>query len=215
MEKQKILVLVTAALALTLFSGAALYQSFQQPTAVVLKTKGFPSIGNQSAWVEVTVFEDFLCHNCRLFNEEIFPKIRSHYIEEGKVRYTMIPLAFIKGSKPMANAALAVYHSSPNRFFAYVEALFHFPEGRQMNETALLETAHKVGGIDLAVLQKAIDERKYYGELRENLDWAKGVLGKDFRTPALYINGIPTGTQSFEAIQMRIEHILTIGKIPQ
>lgn len=212
MEKQKILVLATLCLALTVFVGATLVQSVQAPTAVVLKTAGFPTHGNPAAWVEVTVFEDFLCHNCRLFNAEIYPKLRAQYIDAGKVRYTMVPLAFIKGSKPMANAALAVYYMAPDRFFAYVEALFHFPEGRKMNETALLEVAQKVGGISLARLQKAIDERTYYGQLRENLDWAKSVLGKDFRTPALYVNGIPTATHTFADLQMRIEHLLTIGK---
>jgi protein-disulfide isomerase len=215
MEPRKLLVSLTAFFALAFFTGAVYYESVQMPAPLVLKTEGFPSEGNPKAWVEIAIFEDFLCHNCRTFNEEIYLKLKKEYIDTGKARYTMIPLAFMKGSKPIANAALAVFHSAPHRFFAYAEALFHFPETQKVTPTALLEIAQKVGGIDLAYLQKAITERKFYGQLRENLEWAKETLGNNFRTPALYINGIPTSTSSFELIEMRMEHILTIGKIPQ
>lgn len=212
MEYRKFLVLATAIVAVGFFAGAAYFEVNQQPAALVLKPMGFPTIGNPQASIEIVVFEDFQCHNCRSFSQHMTPKIRKEYIQTGKARYTMVPLAFMRGSKPIANAAVAVFRQAPDRFFDYSEALFHFPEGRKIDETALLEIAQKVGGIDLAKLKKAIDEKKYYAEVRDNLEWAKSVLGKDFRTPALYINGIPTSTSSFELIQMRMDHLLAIGK---
>ncbi len=214
MEQRKILVLATLFLAVGAFIGAAYQDSLQLPAPLVLTTTGFPTTGNPAATVEIAVFEDFRCHNCRAFNEKQVPQLEAQYVATGKARYTMVPLAFMRGSKPMANAALAVYHSTPDRFFPYAKELFLFPEGKKVTDTALLEIAQKVGGINLANLQKALETRKYYAELRENLEWAQGILGKDFRTPALYINGIPTPTASYDLIQMRIEHMLTIGKGP-
>ncbi len=208
MERRKILVLSTAATAALFLIVGAVFHFFKEPDTVVLETIGFPSFGNRSAKIEVVIIEDFRCCNCREFTERVFPQIEARYIESGQVRFTIVPVAFITGSKPIANAALDVYRNSPDRFFPYIKEILPYCQSNEFTTSALLQTAQKVGGIDLTKLEQCIQTNCHYWELEKNLEWAQAVMGKDFGTPALYVNGKPTSTRSFEAVQSRIDQML-------
>lgn len=208
---QQILVLATTAFSVFLVVGAIAYQSLKTPEGLKALTIGMPTLGSQAASVEVVIFEDFLCYGCRVFNEEIFPQIESRYITSNRVRYTFVPLAFIGGSKPLANAALAVYKIAPDRFFAYAREVFQWMERLPRGDAAkpyLLEFAKKVGRIDLDKLKQCIETDCYYEELDRNYRSAKKLMGKNFGTPALFINGEKTSTASFRLVQQRIEKAL-------
>lgn len=208
MQLKKVLVLSTAACGLAVLLFGGIYQSFQNSKPVVLETVGFPSIGNRAAKVEVVVIEDFLCCNCKEFTLRVFPQIQSRYIEPGEVRFTIVPVAFIAGSKPIANAALEVFWNAPDRFFPFVEEILPHCQAEKFEGVSLIQIAEKVGGIDLVRLQECIDSDCHYWELEKNLQWAQAVMGKDFGTPALYVNGKPTSTRTFELVQERIEQVL-------
>lgn len=208
MERKKILVLSTAAAAIFFLIIGAVYHFSKEPDTVVLETIGFPSFGNRAAKIEVVIIEDFRCCNCKEFTERVFPQIEARYIESGQVRFTIVPVAFIAGSKPIANAALDVYCNSPERFFAYVKEILPRCQSNEIPSSTLLQIAKMVGGIDLAQLENCMQTNCHYWELEKNLQWAQAVMGKDFGTPALYVNGKPTSTRSFEAVQSRIDQIL-------
>jgi protein-disulfide isomerase len=144
------------------------------------------------------------CANCRTFSEEVFPRIAERYIETGEARFTVIPVAFIEGSKPLGNAALCVNHTSSDRFFPFIQELFRM-DGSSKHE--ILRAARRAGGIDLHALGRCIDTREYYDELEENYHAAKRLMGRQFGTPALYVDGIPTSTASFEAVENRIAQL--------
>ena len=202
MKLRKIAVLGTAAMALCFLVGAALYQAHREGPAVSLDTTGQPSIGTGP--IEIVVFEDFLCEACRIFSEEVFPKIFSQYIATHRARYTIVPLAFSKESKRVANAALCVYHQNPAQFIPFVEELFDL---EQFDREQLLLAAEKMGGIDREQLAQCLDKRLYYPVLKENLRWAEELMGSDFGTPSLFIDGIRTSTKSFDAVAKRIAQI--------
>jgi|SRR5579872_217831 len=208
MEKRKILVLSTAVFAMAVLFIAAVYQWSREPDSIVLETVGFPSVGSSSAKVEVVVIEDFRCCNCREFTANVFPQIQKRYIDTGEARFTVVPVAFISGSKPIANAALEVYKIASNRFFAFIEELLPLCKFDNLEGKDLLRIAQKVGGIDLSQLENCIRSDCHYWELEKNLEWAKTVMGKSFGTPALYVNGRLTSTRSFQAVQQRIDQIL-------
>lgn len=208
MERKKILVLSTAAAAIVILLLLAVHQWTQEPDSIVLETVGFPSIGSSTAKVEVVVIEDFRCCNCREFTANVFPQIQERYIKTGEVRFTIVPVAFISGSKPIANAALEVYRLASNRFFAYIEEILPLCKLDNLETKELLRIAQKVGGIDLSQLESCVRSDCHYWELDKNLEWAKTVMGKGFGTPALYVNGRLTSTRSFHAVQQRIDQIL-------
>jgi protein-disulfide isomerase len=150
------------------------------------------------------IFEDFRCINCRTFSEEVFPQISHAYIETGKARFTIVPLAFLDGSKALANAALGVYDHAPDRFLPFIGELFRVKAVRRRE---ILAAAQTVGGIDPYYLARCMDHDLYGKVLEANLNWAKQILGHQFGTPALLINGVPTSTASFDEIAHRIDQI--------
>jgi protein-disulfide isomerase len=206
MEGKKSLIFSTLAIALSLFSSAVIYQTMRTRPPVVVQAERFPSIGKSSAPIEVVLIEDFQCKNCRVFSQKIIPKIKSHYVDSGKVRFTLVPVSFLAGSQAIANAALEVYRQNPTQFFTYLkDVLIH--EG-PIKSADLVRLARRLQGINLAQLENCIATGCHNQELENNLRWAMGIMGDQFRTPALYINGSPGSTYSFEAIQYQVEQIL-------
>jgi protein-disulfide isomerase len=208
MEGRKKLLLSTLAAALLIFSMATLYQTVRKGSVVVGRTIGFPSIGKSSAPIEVVLIEDFQCKNCRAFSKNIIPKIQEKYIKSGKVRFTLVPVSFLAGSQVIANAALEVHQQNPAKFFVFLKSLLQH-EG-EIRAADLIRLARRMGGIDLAKLESCIEKGCHNQELAKNLEWATGIMGSQFRTPALYVNGEPGSTFSFEAIQYQID--LKLGK---
>jgi protein-disulfide isomerase len=205
----QILVLATALIAALLIAGGAVYEASATPGTRVMLVEGRPRIGRMEAKVELVLIEDLRCGACRFFTEKVFPHIEREYIETGKAYCIMVPVSFLEGSKPLANAALAVYQIAPDRFLSYLHALFEHFNGRSSNgyeSKALIDLAEKVGGIDLNQLRECIDSNCFALQLEQNLDWAKRIMGRDFGTPALYINGMKT-SPSLEKIKERIERL--------
>ena len=45
------------------------------------------ALGSAIATVTITEYASMTCPHCAAFNAEVFPKIKSEYIDTGKVRY--------------------------------------------------------------------------------------------------------------------------------
>ncbi|HEX2582547.1 MAG TPA: thioredoxin domain-containing protein, partial [Chlamydiales bacterium] len=167
-----------------------------------------PVFGDGQAPVEVVLFEDFKCYGCHTFAETVLPRIEAEYLAPQRIRLKLIPLGFLQGSKMLANAALEVYQLAPERFFSYAKLLFKRFEDVEVDEytpRVLLDLAREVGGIDLNKLQLCIEQKCHYSEVERNLDQARALMGKKFRIPALYINGVRVNTTDYEAIRQQIE----------
>ncbi len=208
---QQLFVLAASCVAVALIVSALIYRwvASGQPVPIMV-TDGHPSIGSRDARVGLLIVEDFRCTACRTFIEEVFPQIRERYIDTGIAYCILVPVAFLDGSKPLANAALAVFKLAPDKFFVFVHAVFKHFGTREIHgseRSELLKIAKDIGGIDLEELQKCVESNCYFTELDRNLHWAERIMGKEFGVPALYINGIPTSTVSLEGISARIDKI--------
>jgi protein-disulfide isomerase len=209
MEKRKFLVLsLFLSCLLTLFFLEV--RQLRSPKPIAIDTAGIPSAGSREARVEIVVFEDFQCSTCRHFSEEVFPQLQKKYIEPGIARYTIVSLALIPGSKLLSNAALGVYHSSPDRYFAFIHEIFNefAEEEKAVTEEKLLEAAKKVGGIDMAKIESCIKSRCYYPEIDRNLELARSVMKKNFHTPTVFINGIQATALTWKSVEAQIEKAL-------
>lgn len=202
MEKRHKLVIATLGVAILFLVSAMICRASQLPAAIVINTAGHSSVGTGK--IDFVLFEDLACINCHKFTKEVVPQIATKYIDTGKGRLTVIPVSFEPHSKPLANAALAVYKMVPGRFIPFILELL---EIRGSGKTAILKVAQNVGGIDLDRLAYCIDQKMYFGEIDRNLVWAKSLIGSDFGTPMLFVNGFETSTDSFEAVTRRIHQV--------
>lgn len=203
------LVIATAIAAAALIAAGAIYE-VETPAikTSALHIDGRPRIGRLEAKIELVLIEDLRCGPCHFFTQKIFPAIAQKYIETGRAFCVVVPVSFLEGSVPLANAALSVYKLAPDRFLPYFNAVsdsFYMRDLDDQVESQLLELADQVGGIDLNKLKVCIETNCFSMELEQNLDWAKRIMGREFGTPTLFVNGIRSSTTSIEAVSSLIE----------
>lgn len=184
MVSHKRRVLITTALAICVILGGVWFRASRIDQLTGKGGPGRPSFGQGKT--VLALFEDFRCAPCHRFMEEVFPQIEANYIETNRARFLFIPVAFLEGSKPLANAALGVYQIDPFLFVPFVLELFQVEES---TPEEILSVAKKVGVEDLASLAKCIEREQYYKELEENLRLGEALMGDEFGTPTLFLNG--------------------------
>src|SRR6201991_2339558 len=134
----------TAALSLTGLAALAgfsplrlITEAMAQSAADVAKPVSLPdmALGPANAPVTITEFASMTCPHCAAFNAEVFPKIKSTYIDTGKVRCTL--RAFPVDIKAAAGSMLArcIAKDDAPKYFAVVDVLF-----RQQMDWALKNT---------------------------------------------------------------------------
>lgn len=89
-----------------------------------LLLKGEPALGEINAPITIVEFSDFECSYCRRFHEQVFPKLKSDYIDTGLVRFIHkdLPLPFHPNALPAAAAARCA--GEQNRYWDLYSALF-------------------------------------------------------------------------------------------
>jgi protein-disulfide isomerase len=166
------------------------------PLSTVINTANQPTLGQANAPVSVVVFEDLKCPVCAEFNKAIFPKVIKPAIDEGKIKYTMITLAFIPGSIPAGNAALCLYKKDKNYFFPFVDYLFQH-QGDESKDWATVPTLlsfarnaiPSLSSADQEELSRCISAGTYTSALADNLAIAEKAMPSGVGTPTIYING--------------------------
>ncbi|MBF8263475.1 MAG: dsbA [Parachlamydiales bacterium] len=205
-----LLVIATAVVSALLIAIGAVYEASVPLETNELRAEGRPRIGRLEAKVEMVLIEDPRCGACYYFMENIFPEIYEKYIETGRAYCIVVPVSFLEGSEPLANAILAVNKQAPEQFLAFLHAVFVHFHGRESNgweQKEVLDVAQSVGGIDLKRLRDCILTNCYSKQLEQNFDWGKRIMGRDFGVPTLYINGMRTSIRSADAIGERIEKL--------
>lgn len=192
----KPLVIITA-MAAIIFSAlaVALTPKLNVPKAITIDTTDQPTLGNSKAPVHIVIFEDLKCPNCADFSTQLFPKIKKKYINTGIAKYTFVPLAFMQGSAPAANAALCLHGQNIKYFFPFVEYIYqHQPPEDEDWATVpnLLSIARKTApGANMKQLSHCILNNEYTLVLSTNLQLASSVMSGQVATPSVFVNGMP------------------------
>ena len=114
----------TAALSLTglgLLAGLSplrlISEAMAQTAADVAKPVSLPdmALGPKDAPVTITEFASMTCPHCAAFTEKVFPKIKSEFIDSGKIRFVF--REFPLDIKAAAGSMLARYFGLSEGFF--------------------------------------------------------------------------------------------------
>ncbi len=146
-----------------------------------------PMQGRADARHEIVLVEEPTCTACRLFYETVYPRLSAEYVATGRAKMKLLLVSFLDGSRPMANAALAVGRDAPEQFFAYLGGLYRM-RGEVTSEQ-LVELARTVGNIPLPALEACIKSECMGAQLDYNIRAAESLMGADYGTPAVYLNG--------------------------
>jgi len=84
----------------------------------------FNVIGREDAPVSIIEFSDLQCPYCARYATQTFPRLRSEYVDTGKVRYAVGDLPLPMHAKAMGAAIAARCAGEQGRFWEYRDALF-------------------------------------------------------------------------------------------
>jgi protein-disulfide isomerase len=206
------------ALSLTGLSQFAGYSSLRpiaeakaQNATDVAKPVSLPemSLGSASATVTITEFASMTCPHCATFNRSVFPKIKSGYIDTGKVRYVF--REFPLDIKAMAGAMLArcIAKDDSGKYFAVVDLLFRQQNDWMTNNTR--ETLARIGmqaGLSQQEVEDCLKDQTLFDKISADQKYAREVLMVR-ATPTFFINGENIkGENSLEDFDIKIKSLL-------
>lgn len=116
------------------FASAALAQS--AIAAAVAKPVSLPdiAIGSSNAPVTITEYASMSCPHCAAFGENVFPMLRSKYIDTGKVRFVFREFPLDIKAAAASMLARCIARDDSEKYLGAVEILFK-QQDRLMNQT--------------------------------------------------------------------------------
>ncbi len=208
----------TAALSLTglgLLAGLSplrlIGEAMAQTAADVAKPVSLPdmALGPTNAAVTITEFASMTCPHCAAFTEKVFPKIKSEYIDSGKIRFVFreFPLDIKAAAGSMLARCIAKDDSA--KYFAVIDMLFRQQaEWALKNTTETLTRIGKQAGLSQQQVEACLKDQALLDKIAADQKYANEVL-KVNSTPTFFINGeMMKGEQSFEEFDKRIKSLL-------
>ena len=182
-----------------------------QSASDVAKPQSLPdmALGPATAPVTITEYASMTCGHCANFNETVFPKIKSEYIDSGKIRYVF--REFPLDIKAAAGSMLArcIAKDDGGKYFAVVDMLF-----RQQNDWVTKNTAEtlarigKQAGLSQQAVEDCLKDQALLDKIAADQKFASEVL-KVNSTPTFFINGeMVKGATSFEEFDKKIKALL-------
>ena len=182
-----------------------------QSASDVAKPMSLPdmALGPANASVTITEYASMTCPHCAAFNEAVFPKIKSEYIDSGKVRYVF--REFPLDIKAAAGSMLArcIAKDDSGKYFTVIDLLF-----KQQNDWVLkntTETLTRIGkqaGLSQQAVEDCLKDQALLDKIAADQKYASDVLKVD-STPTFFINGERIkGETSFEEFDKRIKSLL-------
>jgi protein-disulfide isomerase len=179
-----------------------------QSASDVAKPVSLPdmALGPKDASVTVTEFASMTCPHCAAFTQEVFPKLKSEFIDTGKIRYVF--REFPLDIKAAAGSMLArcIAKDDSGKYFAVVDMLFKQQNDWVMkNTTETLTRIGKQAGMSQQAVEACLKDQALLDKITADRQFAADVL-KVNSTPTFFINGEKlTGEASFEEFAKRIQ----------
>ena len=208
----------TAALSLTGLAALAgfsplrlIADAMAQGAADVAKPVSLPdmALGAANATVTITEYASMTCPHCAAFADTVFPKIKSEYIDSGKVRYVF--REFPLDIKAAAGSMLArcIAKDDSGKYFAVIDMLFKQQNDWVMkNTTETLTRIGKQAGLSQQAVETCLKDQALLDKIAADQKFASEVL-KVNSTPTFFVNGeMIKGETSFEEFDKKIKSLL-------
>jgi protein-disulfide isomerase len=208
----------TAALSLTGLAALAgfsplslIAEAMAQSASDVAKPVSLPdmALGPADAPVTITEFASMTCPHCAAFDKTVFPKIKSEYIDTGKIRYVF--REFPLDIKAAAGSMLArcIAKDDASKYFTVVDLLFKQQEDWVMkNTTETLTRIGKQAGLSQQAVEACLKDQVLLDKIAADQKYASEVLKVD-STPTFFVNGEKIkGETSYEEFDKKIKSLL-------
>ena len=186
-------------------------EAVAQSATDVAKPVSLPdmALGPANAAVTITEYASMTCPHCAAFNADVFPKIKSEYIDTGKIRYVFreFPLDIKAAAGSVLSRCIA--KDDANKYFAVTDLLFKTQADWVMkNTTESLIRIGKQAGFSQDKVENCLKDQDLLNKIAADQKYAADVLKVD-STPTFFINGEKIkGETSIEEFEKRINPLL-------
>jgi protein-disulfide isomerase len=178
--------------------------------ALVAKPVAFPDmgLGPDKAPITIVEYSSLTCPHCAAFAQNVFPMLKSKYIDTGKVRF--VSREFPLDVKAAAGALLArcAAKGDASKFFDATMMIFQQQEQLVTHTT---ETLTAIGGkfdMNEAAVEACVKDDASLDKLQSDQNFAYQQL-KVEATPTFFINGEMTkGAMAFEELEAKLDPLL-------
>ncbi len=167
-------------------------------------------LGDPSAKVKLTVYEDFRCSACKSY-ETTYQDAYKKLIADGTLQLLIHPVTLIdantngSGSLHAGNAAACAQDAG--KFQAYHDLLFTNQPAESTDSfasnTTLITLAKQVDGLDGTTFEQCVNSGKYDDWVRQNYANLNHITNNQPSTPTIYANGkpftLPNGSTTADA----------------
>jgi protein-disulfide isomerase len=173
-----------------------------------------PVLGAEDAPVTVVEFGDYRCPFCKQFETNVVPRLKTNYIETGKVKLVFINFPFLgPGSTEAAIASECVLEQNETAFWSFHHALYRNQgdESEQWVTTDLLLNIAKENteGVDVQRLKQCIRGRETQSAVAADRSTAQ-ANGVD-STPTVFVNDQQVQNRDYNGLTAIIDRELDNG----
>jgi protein-disulfide isomerase len=190
------------------FAGAAVAQS--AIAAAVAKPVSLPDIviGSAKAPVTITEYASMSCSHCAAFGENVFPMLRSKYIDTGKVRFVFREFPLDIKAAAASILARCIAKNDSEKYLGAVEILFKQQDRLIAQTKDTLIFVGKLNGMSEQEVAACENDPAQFDKLTADQKYAVETLKVD-STPTFFVNGERLkGSMSFEELEERIKPLL-------
>ena len=166
------------------------------------------AIGSPKASITITEYASMTCSHCAAFGENVFPMLRSRYIDTGKIRFVFREFPLDIKAATASLLARCIAKGDSEKYFSAIETLFKLQERlvAQTKETLLF--VGKLNGMSEAEVKACAEDQAQLDKLSADQQYALKEL-KVVSTPTFFLNGVKLqGSMSFEELDERIKPLL-------
>ena len=179
-------------------------------TALLAKPMALPEMALGRANAPVTIFEfaSMSCPHCAAFEENVFPMVRSTYIDTGKVRFVFREFPLDIKAAAASMLARCIANGNAEKFFGAIDMMFKQQDAlmEQTKETML--AIGKEAGLDDQGVESCVGDQSAMDRLSADETFAAKQLKVD-ATPTFFINGkMVKGAISFEEFEAKLKPLL-------
>jgi protein-disulfide isomerase len=206
--RHRIAFTILLAFASPAFSGAALAQS--AIAAAVAKPVSLPdiAIGSAKAPITLTEYSSMSCPHCAAFGQNVFPMLRSKYIDTGKVRFVFREFPLDIKAAAASILARCIGNGDSEKYLGAVETMFKLQDRLMAQTKDTLIYVGKQYGMSEQDVETCEKDQAQFDKLSDDQQYAVREL-KVASTPTFFLNGVRLqGSMPFEELEERIESLL-------
>jgi protein-disulfide isomerase len=207
--------------ALSLAAFAALIASMPLPlvgaakaqnatAALAAKPASLPdmALGPVKASVTIVEYASMSCPHCAAFEENVFPMLRSKYIDTGKVHFVFREFPLDIKAAVISMLARCIASDDAGKFFDAIETLFKQQDALMTQTKENLMLIGKQAGMSEQAVEACVKNQGVLDKLSADKKFAYEVL-KVNATPTFFVNGeMLKGSMSFEELDQKIRSLL-------